>query len=160
LEVPLAEHDVAGQLDWEVFPTDITLRGIIEISGRSYHSTELRKIEWGRIADLLKLVHHYDGSLHRSKPQSLGIREPYFVAEVSINGKQFAIAENPQYGNATYVLRADRAYDHMSWKQIFEQSRRIAREIGGAERIIHSKQRSHLARIMDNVQSQLLVKTS
>jgi hypothetical protein len=79
------------------------------------------------------------------------------VAETDINGKTFVVAENPQYGNATYILRADLAYDGASWREVLEQSREFAR-ILGAERIVHSDKRKHLERIMSNIQSQLLIK--
>lgn len=157
--IPLHETDVAEQLDWEVFPPEVTLREIQRLTEGKFREADAANIEWSRIADLLQISQAYGGTMYRAKPRSLGTAEPYFVVEAEIHGKSFAIAENPQYGNATYVLRTDRAFDGVSWKEVFEQSREFARLLG-AERIVHSDKRAHLERIMSNIQSQLLVKAN
>lgn len=157
--IPLHETDLAEQLDWEVFPAEVTLREIQKLTEGKFREADAVNIEWSRIADLLQISQAYGGTMYRAKPRSLGTAEPYFVVEAEIHGKTFAIAENPQYGNATYVLRTDRAFDGVSWKEVFEQSREFARLLG-AERIVHSDKRTHLDRIMSNVQSQLLVKAA
>jgi hypothetical protein len=155
--VPLQETDVALQLDWEVFPPDVTLSEIQSLTKGAFSESDAAGIDWSRIADLLEITKAYGGNVYRARPRSLGTTEPYFVAETDINGKTFVVAENPQYGNATYILRADLAYDGASWREVLEQSREFAR-ILGAERIVHSDKRKHLERIMSNIQSQLLIK--
>jgi hypothetical protein len=155
--VPLEETDVARQLDWEIFPPEVTLGDIRGITEREFRDSDAANIEWSRIGDLLEIAKAYSGEVYRAKPRSLGTTEPYFVVKADVHGKTFVIAENPQYGNATYILRTDRAYDGATWKEVLEQSRAFARLLG-AERIIHSDKSTHLERIMSNIQSQLLLK--
>ena len=157
LALPLDERDVAIQLDWEVFPADITLNTIRTQTERGLNGKDAASIEWSRIGDLLEVARAYDGVMYRSKPRSLGATIPYFVAEITIDGHTFAIGENPQYGNASYVLRTDLAAYGASWQEIYEQPRQLARLLG-AEQVVHTPKRAHLDRIMDVIQSQILVK--
>jgi hypothetical protein len=157
LALPLNEREVALQLDWEVFPADVTLATIRTQTERGLSDSDAAAIDWSRIKDLLEISRSFKGTVYRSKPRSLGATIPYFVAEIDIDGYTFAIGENPQYGNASYILRADLAAYGASWQEIFEQPRQLARLLG-AEQVVHTPKRAHLDRIMDVIQSQILVK--
>lgn len=156
INIPLQETNEAMQLDWEIFPADMALETIIFKTKQSFGEKISEQIDWRRIHDLIRLKNATSGVMYRSKPQALGSEIPYFVVVSNFNGNEFAIAENPKYGNATYVLRTQLADYGASWQQVFEQSRAFARLLG-AERVVHRDSNNHLMRIIDKVQEQLLV---
>jgi len=159
-ELPISEGDVAYQLDWEVFPAEVSINDIERIITKAYPSrAQTENIDWTRIKDLMQLASAYEGNLYRSKPNALGRGKniPYFVAEIEIEGRQYAVAENPAEGNASYVLRADLAYSGAAWQEVFAESRLFARMLG-AERVIHRDTSNHLDKIMTKIQELHLVR--
>lgn len=148
--------EVARQLDWVVFPNG-SLDEIRQSIGEHYPHKYVSTIDWRRITDLVTISEAFDGTMYRSKDRTLGNTMPYFVVECEIEGKRFAIAENPQYGNATYIVREDIAAG--DWQEILELKRQEA-SILGAHQVIHPKSDAadqHLTRIYNKLQDLLTV---
>lgn len=147
--------EIARQLDWVVFPPG-SLEEIRDIITDQYPKADVDDIDWGRIEDLLTLRDYFSGDMYRSKDRTLGNTKPYFVMVCEIEGKTFAVAENPQYANATYIVREDTAGG--TWKEVLELSRQDARRVGGHQ-LIHSRPTEHLQRIINKIQDLLTVMT-
>jgi hypothetical protein len=151
--------EIAEQLDWEAFPADVQLDIIKATTAEQFGQKDADRIEWKRIEDLLQIIEAYGGTLYRSKPSALGgsrRRAPYFIAETAPEGVTFAIAENPLWGNSTYVLREDLAEYGASWQDVYQETRKFARLLGAVS--VPHRSDNHLASVLDEVQSQLTVK--
>ncbi|MDB5166570.1 MAG: hypothetical protein JWM37_642 [Candidatus Saccharibacteria bacterium] len=157
LPEPQLEKNIAHQLDWELFPADASLETVRTAVMNSLTPEQAADVDWSRIRNLYEIQQGFGGELYRGKPKTLGADMPYFVAIVDIDGEQFAVAENPTWGNATYVLRTSLAEYGASWQEVFQESRLFAR-ILGAEPVVHTRTSNQLNRIMDKVQDLLLVK--
>jgi hypothetical protein len=126
--------EVAKQLDWAVLPPahELSVERIKKELNGSLE--EFAKIDWKRIEDLIQLTQTFEGIMYRSKPGTLAALPPYFVAELQVNGRIFAVAENAVEGNATYVVA-----DHLAdgdWREVLAEAKRDAR-IFGARKIVH-----------------------
>jgi hypothetical protein len=146
--------NIAEQLEWIVFPAGATASDIRSILGEN--SIDLSRVNWERIKHLIHLADTYDGRIYRSRENKLGTSVPYLVAEFGIHGHNFAVAECPEIGNATYVV--DEAIAAGTWTELMRLSKADARNLG-ARRIIHPKEEGHLNKIIRTVNSMLTVRT-
>lgn len=147
--IPPEISEVARQLGWEVLPSDCDISDIERIiAGDPRLSEPGTIVEWERIEDLLLLCMEEKGTLYRSRPGSLGSDPPYFVGEFDFNGIKIAVAENPVYGNGTYIVREDMTPG--TWQEVFALTRKDARYCG-ATRLYHTDRRNHVDRIIDRV---------
>jgi hypothetical protein len=130
---PIELFGSTKKLDVQVFPPGI---GLAEI--RNLHAREIsavNDVHWERIETLVQLrdeLPHLDctTNLYRSKPGSLASSLPYYVLEIQHSDKTIVIADNPKYGNATYVLEEDAELG--KWQEILALPKRDARYLGAA----------------------------
>lgn len=146
-ESPLIQANrLAEQLNWVVLPDeDITSDELVDIAEKTTRTrSNDRKpavVEKYRMEALLELRKEYGGTLYRSDERTLGDGENlYFVLRFQHPGDDhfYAVAENPVYGNATYVLREDTLplQPGESVLAAVQLSRKDVRYFG-AERIVH-----------------------
>lgn len=148
--------NIAEQLDWVVFPAGTTEGDIRHILGEN--SVDLSRVNWERIRHLIHLANTYEGHIYRSQQEKkLGTNVPYLVAEFNIHGHNFAVAECPEIGNATYVV--DEALSAGTWPELMGLSKADARHLG-ARRIIHPKEEGHLNKIIRTINGMLLVRAA
>lgn len=149
-ESPLIKANrLAEKLQWVVLPEDhITpddlvdaVTDIIEKRKSGKNDQGPATVERYRMEGLLKLRSEYGGTLYRSKKRMLGDSDNlYFVLRFQHPGddRYYAVAENPVYGNATYVLCED-TLPLMPGETVLtavREGRNTVRGLG-AKRIIH-----------------------
>lgn len=116
-ESPLTRaNKIAERLNWIVLPDEPMeadeLTDLAEKAVRSRQGGERRPavVESYRMEGLLQLRAEFGGELFRSDERMLGDNENlYFALRFTHLGDEnnYVIAENPVYGNATYILRED-----------------------------------------------------
>ncbi len=144
----------AFTLDFEVLPPEATLedlqRDFADNVGEDGYD-----VDWLRIKGLIDFrdeLSGYDGfsiTLYRGKPGSLATRFPYYVLLVEAPTKTIAIAENPEYGNATYVVEEEVG----TWDEVLALHKRDVRELGG-KRFIHADGvpiERHVGKLRDHI---------
>lgn len=152
---------LAEQLSWIVLPTEpITVDDLVTlaksvIDKRNPRRRTKAEVEKERMAALLQLRDDFGGELYRSDERTLGDHDNlYFVLRFRHPGDDnyYAVAENPVYGNATYVLR-ENVLPLQPGETVLAALRLARREIGyfGAKRIIHSMKDMdiHLEKVKD-----------
>lgn len=161
-ETPLTQANrLAEQLNWVVLPDEsITPDQLVDIAIKAIKDTSKGKdgdiaatVERYRMEGLLKLREEYGGLLYRSEEKTLGDSDNlYFVHRFQHpgDGNWYAVAENPVYGNATYVLREDTLplMPGETTLTAVKQGRQTVRGLG-AQRIIHGTPQldTHLEKI-------------
>jgi hypothetical protein len=138
-----------------VFPGGSSIADIQRTLGEN--SVDLTRVNWNRIKHLLYLADTYEGRIFRSREPKLGTSVPYLVAEFTVHGHGFAVAECPEIGNATYVVNENISAG--TWEELMMLSKADARSLG-ARRIIHPKEEGHLNKIIRTVNSLLVVKAA
>lgn len=148
IESPLVQANrLAEQLNWVVLPNErITPDDLVNIAEktireRSGDDKKPATVERYRMEALLQLREEYGGVLYRSDERTLGDSDNlYFVLRFQHPGDDnyYAVAENPVYGNATYVLRED-ALPLQPGETVLTAVRLSRRDVQyfGAQRIIH-----------------------
>ncbi len=90
----------------------------------------------------------------RGRPGSLATVLPYMVLTIRDDQRTIAVAENPLFGNATYVI--DEGISLASWEEVASLEKREAREMGGI-RFVHSDEFTpngidrHYQRVLDRL---------
>jgi hypothetical protein len=165
-ESPLAQANrLAERLNWVVLPQDnLTLEELVDTAeetvNRRARTSQDRKqpvVEKYRLETLLMLREEYGGTLYRSDERILGdIDNLYFVLRFQHPGddNMYAVAENPVYGNATYVLRED-ALPLIEGETVLSAVRLNRRTIQGlgAQKIVHGKPEVdvHIEKVNDRI---------
>lgn len=161
INIDPALAEIAEQLDWVVLPPMpfSELRGFV---ASLYSEEQLSFVDWSRLENLTTIQEATGGKLHRSKHGALGTTTPYFVLTFELtnssdgNSMTFAVAENPLYANATYIVREDLADG--SWQKVLNEYKRNARVLG-AHQIIHAPGADHLAKVRLALQDLATVKS-
>ena len=134
------------QLGWEVLPSGFNMDDMRQLIAEDPILNEPSVvIDWRRVEDLLNLKDLRDGKLYRSKPGDLGSHFVYFVAEFDTPVAKVAVADNPVFGNATYILA-----EHLipgTWQELLKLPRQAIRELGGIKKV-HVDQSTHLAKVV------------
>jgi hypothetical protein len=163
-ESPLVQANrLAEQLNWVVLPNEsITPDDLVNIAEktireRSGDDKKPAVVERYRMEALLRLREEYGGVLYRSDERTLGDSDNlYFVLRFQHPGddNHYAVAENPVYGNATYVLRED-ALPLQPGETVLAAVRLSRRDVQyfGAQRIIHGTPdlETHQEKINDRI---------
>lgn len=156
--IPIEVFSQAKLLDLEIFPPEATDTQLQE-DFEDIFKVGVDTVEWFRITGLVALrdeFNNVDGvrtKLYRGKPGSLATKLPYYVLEIERDGTRVIVAENPEYGNATYVYREDEELGE--WPEVVSLSKKAARELG-ATRFFHSEgsPESHVERIKNSLVSE------
>lgn len=162
-ESPLAKANrLAEQLNWIVLPDEIITPDDLvdiaeEVTKKRSKDNKPAVVERYRMEALLQLRDTFGGTLYRSEERMLDdTNNLYFVLRFQHPGDDnyYAVAENPVYGNATYVLRED-ALPLMEGESVLaalQLYRRDARDLG-AKRIIHGtpSRETHLEKVNDKL---------
>lgn len=133
-------RDMFLQLDEVILPPHATSETIIakiaELGGAVSD-----KINWEKLKDLITIRDEIDTSarIYRSKFRKHGEGQQsgrvYYVLEINLYGRIFAVAESPEVKNATYVI--DEQAMGGSWREILAMYKDEVRLLGGRQ-IIHS----------------------
>ena len=98
-------------VDWTIMPTEqLTLEGLKDIicGGRHNQSNSVlidKELLDERLQMILDWRQEYDAQVYYSSDKMMDeTGNFYFVLSFEKYGKEYAIAENPVYGNATYVI--------------------------------------------------------
>jgi hypothetical protein len=160
----------AESLDFEIFPPGMTFEEIQTDVVRHLEREELKHIDWDRLRLMVELRDSFIGhddirvNLYRSRPGSLATRIPYYALEFKHQRETIMVADNPQHGNATYVVREDRELG--TWQEILQLPKAQVRELGG-QRMFHADGRlnnpqaysRHRQKIIDAIIMNLTVRT-
>lgn len=154
---------LAEQLSWVVLPSDhISADDLVDIAEevvkkRAERTKTRPEVEKERMEALLRLRDEFGGTLYRSDERTLGDSDNlYFVLRFQHPGddNHYAVAENPVYGNATYVLRED-TLPLQPGESVLSALRLERKEISyfGAKRIIHTVKSAdvHTDKVQDSL---------
>lgn len=153
---------LAEQLNWVVLPDEkITVDELVDIAEETIRRKSADKnpavVERYRMEALLTIKEEFNGTLYRSDERTLGDGDNlYFVVRFQHPGDDnfYAVAENPVYGNATYVIRED-TLPLQPGETALAAVRLSRREVQyfGAKRIIHGTPdlEVHLEKISEHI---------
>ena len=144
---------IAEELEFEVFPPGASMEQIKTAATRINPNQD--KTDWDRIRDLKLIADQADGQLYISRGTLSSGRKPYYVAVFSIANETIAVAENPVYGNASYIIRE--ALVPGTWQEILQLPKPLARQVG-ASQTVHRTQKDHVQKIRDRIQRLLTIK--
>lgn len=136
---------IVDQLDEIVLPPEMTQETLIA-QLKELGEERADRINWRKFEDLILLHKDFGGKLYRSRLKSAGSEsketsdekeygEVYYTLVFDLYGREFAVAESPMTGNATYVVDVENAPG--TWLEMLVMNKRDLRELGG-KRIIHS----------------------
>lgn len=159
----------ADKLDFEIFPAGAGVEDIMIDVMTSVSDEDIGRVDWERlklIVELRDYLQANDGTrvdMFRGKPQNFGTKVPYYALRIQHDGKVVVVADNPQYGNATYVFEEDQELG--SWKDILSLPKRVARDLGA--RALHhigdlkaeNDYQKHMRKIVDEILVQASTKT-
>ncbi len=157
---------IVDQLDEVVLPPEMTQETLVA-QLKELGEEHADRINWRKFEDLILLHKDFGGKLYRSRLKSAGSEsketdeekeygEVYYTLVFNLYGREFAVAESPMTGNATYVVDVENAPG--TWLEMLVMNKRDLRELGG-KRIIHSSAapygEQHRDKVIDYIVSTL-----
>lgn len=160
-QTAIEKLDGVGLLNIRIFPPGTSVQELREDFEENISDTDSTFVNWERLEGLIELgdilrSSGFQVELLRGLPGSLDSTIPYYVLTVNAGERTIAVAENPVYGNATYLI--DEQISLADWQELVALDKKTVRELGGM-RFVHRDEHDkngisqHYGRVFDRLVS-------